>query len=176
MRPAWVKGIIGGVITAATFLAPPVGLIGRIAMAGGQVGLDFILEGPDQSLAKEVGSKTTPIVEQVGDGIADVDKYSRATKVGGRVASVGASALSGYLSYEEITTARANVAEIERMLADTKKAHLRLNKLIKDNKKDFMIFVYKFSKAQEAIENVWRHATDLRFALYEEMKETGYDP
>jgi|GEM_PF-4920718 len=173
---ATIKAVVAGAITATTLFLPQVGLVARISMALGQVGLDFLLEGPEQSTVKEVGGKVGPIAEQVADGIADIDTLSPGAKVVAKGASRGISAAGLYFNVSEVGTAWKNVAEIEASIERAENAHTHLSKVLKDNKVKYLGFMNKFGKAQDAIREVWNNAAKLRSSLYDEMADTGYDP
>ena len=173
---AIIKGVFAGAITAATLLLPQVGLMVRVSLSLGQVGLDFMLEGPKQSTVREVGGKVAPIAEQVADGIADIDRLSPSAKTFTKGASKGVSGLGLYFNAVEVGTAWENVEKIEAAIKKAEKAHTRLMKVLKANKMKYLFFMNKFGKGMDAIQNVWGNATELRSSLYEEMADTGYDP
>jgi hypothetical protein len=173
---ATIKAVVAGAITAATLLLPQVGLLARTSMSLGQVGLDFLLEGPEQSTVKEVGGKAGPIAEQVADGIADIETLSPASKGVAKGASRGISAAGLYFNVAEVGTAWDNVAEIEAAIASAEKAHAHLTRVMKANKSKYLFFMSKFGKAQDSIRDTWDNAAELRSSLYEEMADSGYDP
>ena len=173
---ATIKAVLGGAITLATLLLPQVGLLARTSMSLGQVGLDFMLEGPEQSAVKEVGGKVGPIAEQVADGIADIETLSPGAKTVAKGASRGVSAVGLYFNVAEVGTAWKNVAEIKAAIERAERAHTHLAKVMKDNKGKYLAFMRKFGKAQDAIREVWDNAAELRSSLYDEMAATGYDP
>ncbi|CDH43908.1 hypothetical protein [Candidatus Contendibacter odensensis] len=182
---AWVQFGLDTAYTAAGLALGPLGIIGSVAGGIAMYAIDNSL-GAEKTWYDDTAGNMEDASGTVMDALESYDKIaakeSKIIKTAGGKAIIGKMGTVGayaglYFNAKEVLTGHANIAEIERLMAEAKKKHEDLLTEYKKQKAALKMLSDNImaSRRKEEASGKQRAAW-LRDDLAEEMRLTGYAP
>ena len=176
---AWVQGGLNAVVTVVGLFIPPVGLLARLGIAAGFSGVQWFYDdffGPSTPTAATVGSKTSITVSQFGDAVADMERLGSTTRSVAKGAGEAMTITGFAFDVNEIMIGHRNADRVQQALSQAEKAYADLLSELRRHRAPLARFVRDYQRWQVSIKSIRENAKEIRYALLEEMRRSGYSP